>query len=230
MVSLELFDNNNIAVIRNRVRTSLRNGTSDALNGGAKAKNNNNNIDTKKYHGKKRRRPISAGKLGMFIVLISLTAAVYLGVMRHRGRFVSSSLSTNSTSTTAEAKPEPQKVGSIDLKREAETKRDTSQKVKEKKPTSSSSPQKIDWSQCTKKPPVQKPRITYAMKKVNPLWLPAYPTSIPSQPYSDLIKMLTGIDNGAKTYYRTSPSLKRCHYVNSNANIHSVTCEIVHRK
>ena len=223
MVSLELFDNNNIAVIRNRVRTSLRNGSLDALNGGAKAKDNNSNIDAKKYHGKKRRRLISAGKLCMFIVLISLTAAVYFGVMRHRGRFVSSSLSTNSTSTTAEAKPEPKDTSEAEAKLEPK-------KVEEKKPSSSSSPQKVDWSQCTKKPPVQKPRITYAMKKVNPLWLPAYPTSIPSQPYSDLIKMLTGIDNGAKTYYRTSPSLKRCHYVNSNANIHSVTCEIVHRK
>lgn len=223
MVSLELFDNNNIAVIRNRVRTSLRNGSLDALNGGAKAKDNNSNIDAKKYHGKKRRRLISAGKLCMFIVLISLTAAVYFGVMRHRGRFVSSSLSTNSTSTTAEAKPEPKDTSEAEAKLEPK-------KVKEKKPYSPSSPQKVDWSQCTKNPPVQKPRITYAMKKVNPLWLPAYPTSIPSQPYSDLIKMLTGIDNGAKTYYRTSPSLKRCHYVNSNANIHSVTCEIVHRK
>ena len=223
MVSLELFDNNNIAVIRNRVRTSLRNGSFEALNGGAKAKDNNSNIDAKKYHGKKRRRLISAGKLCMFIVLISLTAAVYFGVMRHRGRFVSSSLSTNSTSTTAEAKPEPKDTSEAEAKLEPK-------KVKEKKPYSPSSPQKVDWSQCTKNPPVQKPRITYAMKKVNPLWLPAYPTSIPSQPYSDLIKMLTGIDNGAKTYYRTSPSLKRCHYVNSNANIHSVTCEIVHRK
>jgi hypothetical protein len=86
-----------------------------------------------------------------------------------------------------------------------------------------------DWSHCIDNPP--QPRLYVEVDtKVEPLWLPAYPTSLPAIPFGDLITALTGVKNGAKNYYRSSPALKRCHNTKSNSNVQAVTCEIVHRK
>lgn len=89
--------------------------------------------------------------------------------------------------------------------------------------------QNKDWSYCIEDPP--KPAVYVEVdKRIEPLWLPAYPTSLPAVPFADLITTLTGVKNGAKSYYRTSPSLKRCHGTKRNSNVEAVTCEIVHRK
>eukprot|EP00956_Cyclotella_meneghiniana_P034948 scaffold109781_cov92-Cyclotella_meneghiniana.AAC.5 len=66
--------------------------------------------------------------------------------------------------------------------------------------------------------------------KVEPLWLPAYPTSLPGRNgaiYSSFLSTLTGIESASRNYYRSSKKLKRCHYLD-NANDIGVTCEIVH--
>ena len=88
-----------------------------------------------------------------------------------------------------------------------------------------------DWSHCLDIHSPSNSRSNVQVKvyeRVEPLWLPAYPTSLPAVPYSDLITALTGIKNGAKSYYRSSPSLKRCH--GTKSYVDAVTCEIVHRE
>ena len=85
---------------------------------------------------------------------------------------------------------------------------------------------KKDWSKCNDTKPNEKPTID---KRVEPLWLPNYPTSLPGG-YSDFLEALTGVAKGAKSYYRSSRGLKRCHLVKSDSNVDGVTCEIVHRK
>ena len=92
-----------------------------------------------------------------------------------------------------------------------------------------SPPPKKDWSHCSIEPRPPKSR-TNPIDKVEPLWLPAYPTALPAVPYADLVTALTGVSNGAKNYYRGSKNLKRCHNVKSENNVQAVTCEIVHRE
>lgn len=93
---------------------------------------------------------------------------------------------------------------------------------------------KKDWSQCTqhneqKTFPKQLPKLE-KRDKVEPLWLPAYPTSLPGRSgsiYSSFLSALTGIDSASRNYYRSSKKLKRCHYLN-NPNDTCISCEIVH--
>jgi hypothetical protein len=86
-----------------------------------------------------------------------------------------------------------------------------------------------DWGHCPVEPPP--PKTTTSGKKVEPLWMPTYPTSIPIRPYADLITGMTGVANGAKSYYRSTKTLKRCHDKNGNgASVQAITCEIVHRE
>lgn len=94
---------------------------------------------------------------------------------------------------------------------------------------SSIAEQSRDWSHCIDILP-QPSFNKKEDKRVEPLWIAAYPTSLPAKPYADVITALTGVKNGAKSYYRSSPTLKRCHGTSSNTNIQAVTCEIVHRK
>ena len=202
MVSFELIDNN-IGVIRQRARSAPSYWGSPFAD------------DEKKYHGRRRRRYISAGKLFITIIQLSLLAAICLGIMRrHRwgSGVVKSTTSTANNSTQYQAES-------------------TSETAKAKVNLSKSSPKKLqlDWSHC-KEPLPKKDYFQLAEKKVEPLWLPAYPTALPMEPYSNLITALTGVQNGAKTYYRQSPALRRCHYKQSSAKVQSVTCEIVHRK
>lgn len=203
MVSFEFIDNN-IGVIRKRARSAPSYWGSPFAD------------DEKKYHGRRRRRYISAGKLFIMLIQLSLLAGICLGIMR-RHRWGSSTVesttsSTNNNSTQSQAES-------------------TSETAKAKVNPSNSSPKKLqlDWSHC-KEPLAKKDYFQLAEKKVEPLWLPAYPTALPMEPYSNLITALTGVQNGAKTYYRQSPALRRCHYKQSSAKVQSVTCEIVHRK
>jgi hypothetical protein len=86
-----------------------------------------------------------------------------------------------------------------------------------------------DWSQCT----LYEPKANTKMNvdnKAEPLWLPAYPTSLPGKSgaiYSNFLSALTGIDSASRNYYRSSKKLKRCHYINDPNDI-GITCEIVH--
>ncbi|KAL3779692.1 hypothetical protein HJC23_010560 [Cyclotella cryptica] len=96
-----------------------------------------------------------------------------------------------------------------------------------------------NWSQCTTRNTEHGALMTSNALlnnntehsgKVEPLWLPAYPTSLPGKNggiYSDFLSRVTGIDNAARNYYRSSKTLKRCHSLNNPSNI-GVTCEIVH--
>lgn len=202
MVSFELMDNN-IGVIRNRARSAPSYWGSPFSD------------DEKKYHGRRRRRYISAGKLFITLIQFSLLAAICLGIMRRRrwgSSTVKSSTSTANNSTQSKAES-------------------TAETAKSKVNPSKSSPKKLqlDWSHCNG-PLAKKDYFQLAEKKVEPLWLPAYPTALPMEPYSNLITALTGVQNGAKTYYRQSPALRRCHYTHSSSKVQSVTCEIVHRK
>ncbi|KAL7520336.1 hypothetical protein ACHAWX_005060 [Stephanocyclus meneghinianus] len=93
------------------------------------------------------------------------------------------------------------------------------------------------WSHCTTRNTEARALIssvplnyTEQSVKVEPLWLPAYPTSLPGKNggiYSGFLSKLTGIDAAARNYYRSSKTLKRCHSLNNPSNI-GVTCEIVH--
>ena len=91
-----------------------------------------------------------------------------------------------------------------------------------------------DWSQCTtnaRKAAVKFERSKLdTTDKVEPLWLPAYPTSLPgknSAIYSNLLRAITGIESASRNYYRSSKKLKRCHYIDNPSDV-GVTCEIVH--
>ncbi|KAL3817564.1 hypothetical protein ACHAXA_010583 [Cyclostephanos tholiformis] len=98
-----------------------------------------------------------------------------------------------------------------------------------------------NWSQCVVDPPTPRSMATRRQitdvvngKGVEPLWLPAYPTSLPNRPYADLIAALTGVANGARSYYRSSKTLRRCHDVvrggggGSDNDVRAITCETVH--
>lgn len=83
----------------------------------------------------------------------------------------------------------------------------------------------IDFSQCGD--PLPKISASEATRRIEPLWLPTYPTSLP-ECYSAFLTELTGLPAAAKNYYRQSKSLRRCHVKNNQLNLDSVTCEVVH--
>lgn len=86
-----------------------------------------------------------------------------------------------------------------------------------------------DWSHCKDKPPKTEDKIDHIDKRIEPMWLPAYPTSLPGS-YSNFLDALTAVPKAAKNYYRVSKGLKRCHDRAGKEMIDAVTCEIVHRK
>ena len=218
MVTFEFIDGN-IGVIRNRASPSKisqkRGATSPSPpmspSWGVAADNDIQGSPSKKYGRRRGRRSISAGKLFLHMIMISLTVAICTGIMRHRSQYTVPT--ANNTNTT-----ESQQVETV-----------TSEAAKEATTSRKLDAILVDWSHCKTKPPTQKPKPTID-KKVEPLWLPAYPTSIPMLHYSELVKALTGVENGHKTYYRTSPTLKRCHILNRDVKVGAVTCESVHRK
>ena len=86
-----------------------------------------------------------------------------------------------------------------------------------------------DWSNCLQpQHNTTHPDVGPRGKKLNnPLWLPAYPTSLPVG-YSNFLTALTGLSSASKNYYRQSKTLKRCHSLNVKSGFDGVTCEIVH--
>ena len=85
-----------------------------------------------------------------------------------------------------------------------------------------------DWSHCLKVRPNNLNITAGPRDKVkNPLWLPAYPSSLP-EGYSNFLTELTGLSSASKLYYRSSKTLKRCHNLNIKSGFDGVTCEIVH--
>lgn len=105
---------------------------------------------------------------------------------------------------------------------------DVTETVKVDKP----SPELKDWSHCNNivKTTYQISNSKIDKVKVEPLWLPAYPTSLPGDKgdiYSQFLTVLTGLDTAFRNYYRQSKTLKRCHSLNDDSII-GVTCEIVH--
>ena len=177
-----------------------------------RVQNDENNPDEESRTQRRVRksvRPTSVGKVFLIAVLMSLSGAIYLGaVIRHHHH--RSTLS--STSATGN-------VTSPDLK----------SKVIH---TTPSAPK--DWSDyCHDNPPQPNANTNpVTNKKVEPLWLPVYPTSLPGErgdAYTQFLAALTGVPAAAKNFYRSSKALKRCHSrANENNNVDGVTCEIVH--
>jgi len=228
MVTFEFIDGN-IGVIRNRAspsKTSQKRGVTYpsppmSPSWGVAADNDAcQGSPSKKYHGRRRGRriPISAGKLFLYMIIVYLIVAICTGIMRYRSQYTMPT-ANNNTNTTESQQVETKVKASEEAKAAATTSRKLD----------AIQPLKLDWSHCKTKPPTQKAKPTID-KKIEPLWLPAYPTSIPMLHYSELVEQLTGVENGHKTYYRTSPTLKRCHILNRDVKVGAVTCESVHRK
>lgn len=105
-------------------------------------------------------------------------------------------------------------------------------------PATEPSPTPKDWSDCSANPAPNK-SSERSGKLGEPLWLPAYPTSLPgvsgfanpglsgnAKIYEQFISRLTGFKSGANNYYRSHKKLKKCH--STEPNDPGVTCEIVH--
>jgi len=86
-----------------------------------------------------------------------------------------------------------------------------------------------NWSYCNDHPPQPNSPTQTNDSRIDPLWLPTYPTSLPGA-YPTFLSALTGIASPAKNYYRSSKMLKRCHSTHPNDidKIFGVTCETVH--
>jgi len=172
--------------------------------------------DSSKYHGNKRSKKYTrtgaGGKLFLFAVILSFSMAIYVGIVKrqHNSTFDAVPEIGGDKIASTGSKPEDAEIPSM---REEP-------KVNKIVPTR-------DWSHCIKNPPSPK-ETTPVESKLEPMWLPAYPTSLPIQGYQDLIATLTGVQKAAKSYYRSSPNLKRCHHKNGEDKIQAVTCEIVH--
>mmetsp|Transcript_39635 Transcript_39635/g.71379 ORF Transcript_39635/g.71379 Transcript_39635/m.71379 type:complete len:420 (-) Transcript_39635:270-1529(-) len=198
----ELIDNG-IAVMRNRVRVK---NIDDA---------DHPDEDSGKYHGSKGRknaRSLSGGKMFLMAVLTSLTAAFCLGTVRRRHK------STRAVPDTDNATLLEPKAKVLDTGITTESERKVGAE-------NLSAPR--DLSHCIENPPQPKSKI-FVDTKIEPLWLPAYPSSLPIKGYADFVSALTGVPKAAKSYYRSSPGVSRCHNPRSNYNIQAVTCEIVH--
>jgi hypothetical protein len=78
------------------------------------------------------------------------------------------------------------------------------------------------WENCTVSfvPPPRKPKGTWTTK---PFWVPTYPASVPTSAFRDLVTAMTGLQQGGKSYYAQSRSLRKCQGVDE-----TVTCDIVH--
>eukprot|EP00978_Attheya_sp_CCMP212_P001409 scaffold2972_cov48-Attheya_sp.AAC.3 len=78
------------------------------------------------------------------------------------------------------------------------------------------------WGKCTISfvPPPRKPKGTWTAK---PFWVPTYPASVPTSAFRDLVTTMTGLQQGGKSYYALSRSLRKCQGIDE-----TVTCDIVH--
>ena len=149
-----------------------------------------------------RRRSVSVGYVFVRLLLVCLIIAFYTGVVT---RPAGEYLLINNNNSTAVA----------------------SQLAKE---------DVSDWSHCIEDQPkaitTNSDAASIGDKLHNPLWLPAYPTSLPRTAETDWFKNflseLTGLPSPSKLYYRSSKTLKRCHNLNIKSGFDGVTCEIVH--
>ena len=159
-----------------------------------------------------RRRSVSVGYVFVRLLLVCLSMAFYTGVVtRPAGEYL---LLHNNNSTAVESQLANEDVSAI-LK----------------------SSQNNDWSHCIEDQPkaitTNSDAASISDKQLhNPLWLPAYPTSLPRTAETDWFKNflqdLTGLPSASKLYYRSSKTLKRCHNLNIKSGFDGVTCEIVH--
>ncbi|KAL7437847.1 hypothetical protein ACHAXM_005881 [Skeletonema potamos] len=154
--------------------------------------------------GRRRSVKPSVGKIFLRLLLLSLCIAIYTGVKRSK-----KPLLTHKTPAKNEIEPSKTNSSSKEFV---------------------SSPQQRDWSYCLEDQPNNLNSHTNAGPRdqvKNPLWLPAYPTSLP-EGYSSFLTELTGLPSASKLYYRKSKTLKRCHNLNVKSGFDGVTCEIVH--
>jgi hypothetical protein len=151
-----------------------------------------------------RRRSASVGKIFLRLLLLCLCIAFYTGIVNRQSKQPLLTHNTVDENTPAKTNSASKEVDASSLQR--------------------------DWSHC---PEVQSNNL-YSHADAgpndqvkNPLWLPAYPTSLP-EGYSSFLAELTGLSSASKLYYRSSKTLKRCHNLNVKTGYDGVTCEIVH--
>ncbi|KAL7530513.1 hypothetical protein ACHAWF_003408 [Thalassiosira exigua] len=215
----ELIDNN-IAVLRSRGRPKHDDDV-------------DHSEDEKKYHGGKngkRNAPVMGKILPVMLVLLLVCVYLTLSTKKTTGQQstptqISDVRHDNGNLSQPEAKESSNGKGEASPPG-IEQKKATNTDPEPKTVVAVSAPTK-DYSHCTNDPPKPKENV-FVDKKVEPLWLPAYPTSLPPASYAAFLEALTGVPKAAKSYYRSSPSLKRCHHVNSDFKVDAVTCEIVH--
>jgi len=208
---------NNIFVRRNRPR-----GDNDEV---ADYSDENSN----KFHGVKRgkkyARSVSGGKLFLFAVILSFSMAIYVGMVKRRHNSTFDAAPNTGDASSLRKSPDNGKTASIESSIESKPDNADTTSMRGKLNVNKIVPTR-DWSHCIKNPP--SPKETAPIEsKVEPMWLPAYPDSLPLQGYKDFLAALTGVNKAAKSYYRVSPHLKRCHSP-FKYKIEAVTCEIVH--
>ena len=190
-----------------------------------------NSTDGKSKGVKGHTHPRSNARRKLFIAIllaINLVAlkTVYSVLTKKRPNESPSEAASSSNNITVSASAEGAKSSVVEAAPEPATK--VTANVENAKPAASITTE--DWSQyCPKHPPKAQAKNTIE-KRIEPLWLPNYPSALPSLQFAEFADTLTGVPKAAKNYYRQSPSLKRCHYKHSNFKIDGVTCEIVHRK
>lgn len=212
---IDIIDNN-IAVWRNSggvpsIRKSSKSRDSKSKNNdGCKEDDGSDESNHDKYHGHDRKilgnifRSVSRKKMIILLVLLSGTAAFYRRVTKRRydGSTVKSSAVSVSESKVVDAA------------------------VSTPKPVPPTGAENQPFFGCDLSVPPNNVVIT---KKVEPLWLPAYPTSLPVAPYTGFIAALTGVKTGAMNYYRSSKTLKKCHHLlHSSDLVDAITCELLH--
>ena len=151
--------------------------------------------------GGRRQKQSTVGRIFLRFLLLCLCIAIYTGTLKRQRKQVT--LAHNNTNGDEQI-------------------------IKASSKEAVTSQQK-DWSHCLETQPNPKSTAEQAPhdKVKNPLWLPAYPTSLP-EGYANFLAELTGISSAAKSYYRSSKTLKRCHNLNLKSGFDGVTCEIVH--
>lgn len=205
----QLLDNN-VAVMRNRVRVKNGDGS-----------DNSDDDDGKKreFKGHKSKSGCSTFKGNCVLVALIVNLWLCMGIF-YQGKAIFGRKSALAVSVPAGGKKSAQSSKAKSVASEVE-------KSTDPEDAKASAPKELekDWGHCTENPPQPMNKVSVE-KRVEPMWLPAYPTALPGE-YSALVDVLTGVANGAKNYYRSSPSLKRCH-PKKKQNVDAITCDIVH--
>jgi len=182
--------------------------------------------DSSKYRVKRRKnaRHALGAILLSSVVILSLSVAFYVGVVKRRRKSISGAAPVPGDTNLLRKVPDNESDIAALANSELEVADIVS--VRGKRNIAEIVPTR-DWRHCIDHPPSPKDGVSVEFK-IEPLWLPAYPTSLPNAGYAEFLSTLTGVPKAAKSYYRSSPTLKRCHNPHTDNKVQAVTCEIVH--